>query len=100
MRRHLAGRWAVLFLVVLLGYFAFEEAIHTVHHLFEPDGSALCVVLSATQHVTGTLTYVATPYPPVVATDWPTVSGTEQLPPASRDFGPHEGRAPPSSPSA
>lgn len=97
--RRLTERWALLFLVVLLGYFVYEAAIHSVHHLFEPDGGARCTVLAATQQVTGTLTDVGVLCPPIEMTESPTATGAEQLLPA-RDFGPHEGRAPPSSPSA
>src|SRR2546428_13695617 len=99
MRPHRAGRWAVLSLALLLCCVSAEAAIHSVHHLFAPDGGASCVVLSASQHVAGTLTDVAVLCPPIQAAESPPAAGAYQGLPV-RDLGPHAGRAPPSPPPA
>src|SRR5207302_2386418 len=43
---------AALVLAVLLGVSGLEAAIHSVHHLADPESGQSCRVLSATQHVT------------------------------------------------
>jgi hypothetical protein len=41
--------------VLVLGTVTLGIAVHSVHHLLEPEKSAECVVFSASQHVSGTL---------------------------------------------
>ena len=93
------GRQAVvLSLGLLVGSFGLESAIHSVHHLSDPQAAATCVLFSASQHAPGTC--AATP--DAGAPTW-----TAQ-PSATFDAGPirrlqafhaHEGRAPPVLPS-
>jgi hypothetical protein len=95
-----AGRRAlVLALVAVLTVLAFETALHSIHHLDEPDGGASCLVLSATAQVND----VSPPAvdagisPPASAR----IAGTSPaaLPPLRLIRAP-EGRAPPVSRSA
>jgi Na+/glutamate symporter len=48
-------RTTALGLVLALGTFTFGIAVHSVHHLSEPEKSADCLVFSASQQVSGTL---------------------------------------------
>jgi hypothetical protein len=48
-------RTTALGLVLALGTFPFGLAVHSVHHLSEPEKAADCLVFSASQHVSGTL---------------------------------------------
>jgi predicted membrane protein len=48
-------RTAALGLALGLGIFTFDLAVHSVHHLSEPENAAECLVFSASQHVSGTL---------------------------------------------
>jgi hypothetical protein len=55
-------------LVLLLGVFVCESAIHSAHHLRDPQQAARCPLLSASQHLTGTTASVTTPdVPPPVS---------------------------------
>jgi hypothetical protein len=49
-------RTTALGLVLVLGTFTFGIAVHSVHHLSEPEKATECLVFSASQHVSGTLT--------------------------------------------
>jgi hypothetical protein len=49
-------RTTALGLALALGTFTFGIAVHSVHHLPEPEKAADCLVFSASQHVSGTLT--------------------------------------------
>jgi hypothetical protein len=46
-------RTAALGLTLVLGTFTFETAIHSVHHLLEPERAGTCLMFSASQHMTG-----------------------------------------------
>jgi hypothetical protein len=48
-------RTTALGLVLVLGTFTLGIAIHSVHHLLEPEKAGDCLMLSASQHVSGTL---------------------------------------------
>jgi hypothetical protein len=48
-------RVAIFGLVLVLGTFTFGTAIHSVHHLSEPQKAVECPVFSASQHVSGIL---------------------------------------------
>jgi hypothetical protein len=48
-------RTTALGLVLVLGIFTFGIAVHSVHHLLEPEKAADCLVFSASQHVSGAL---------------------------------------------
>ena len=98
-----AGRWRrpalLAVLAVLVALFGVESAVHSAHHLSDPQGAASCVLFAASQHdesagapalVTVTVTQTIEHSPPhVVAEIRPLLA-----------FGAHEGRAPPVSPSA
>lgn len=90
-------RKLALALVLLLAIFAFENGVHSVHHLNDQDRGAQCVVASASQHVAGT------EVDGVRAADAPAPAEPALVPPvriirSARSLGPHEGRAPPVSP--
>jgi hypothetical protein len=46
-------RVLALAFVAILTVLAFETALHSVHHLDEPDAGASCPVLTATSHASG-----------------------------------------------
>jgi hypothetical protein len=48
-------RVASFALVLVLTTFTFGTAVHSVHHLSEPQKAAECPVFSASQHISGTL---------------------------------------------
>lgn len=91
-RRNLA-----LALVLLLAIFAFENGLHSVHHLNDQDRGESCAVASASQHVAGTevegsLTAAApAPAEPIRVASVRVIR-------SARSLGPHEGRAPPVAP--
>jgi hypothetical protein len=92
-------RTGVLLLAVILGFFSFELAFHSVHHVGDPQGAASCHVLSASQHVGGAFAdppSLSAPAPP--ATMAASVYDDRILP--VRFVRPDEGRAPPAIPSA
>jgi hypothetical protein len=90
-------RKLALALVLLLAIFAFENGVHSVHHLNDQDRGEQCVVASASQHVAGT------EVDGVRAADAPAPAEPALVSPvriirSARSLGPHEGRAPPVSP--
>jgi len=93
LRRH-AKEAATLALALAIALFAVEAAVHSVHHLSDPDAAARCLVLSASQHLEGTcleLPVVAVPAPtqhPVLVDDVPSIALSER-------FRSDAGRAPP-----
>jgi disulfide bond formation protein DsbB len=46
-------RAAVIGLVLLLALFAFEDALHSVHHGFDPKQAETCTIAAASGHVSG-----------------------------------------------
>lgn len=94
------GRPAVsLALALFVGLFGLESAIHSVHHLSDPQAAASCALFSASQHaqgadvptvVTGVPTWTSDPAPAI---------GHERTGPLQA-IRRHEGRAPPVLPSA
>jgi len=91
-RRNLA-----LALVLLLAVFAFENGVHSVHHLNDQDRGEHCAVASASQHVAGTeVAGALTAESPARAE--PTLTLGVRVIRSARSLGPHEGRAPPVSP--
>jgi hypothetical protein len=88
------GRVAMFGLVLALGTFTFGTAIHSVHHLSEPQKAAECPVFSASQHVTGTLAEHCDLYAPTLAiTRAP--HDMYDAPPFTPCFQPAQPRAPP-----
>ena len=93
------GRQAVvLSLGLLVGSFGLESAIHSVHHLSDPQAAATCAVFSASQHAPGTC--AATP--DAGAPTWtaqPSATFDAEPIRSLQAFRAHEGRAPPVLPS-
>jgi hypothetical protein len=89
-------RWAVVVtLALLLCVFAFEHALHSVHHGFDPKQQEECTVAAASAHLAA-----------VQGDDFglsslvlPVIGRTDAAPPGStptRFLSPDQGRAPPS----
>ncbi len=97
--RRRCTKTAVLALVLIVGVFSLETAIHSVHPPSEQDTAAACAVLSASHHLAGASVDV----PDVGAPAWTEyvspVIDADSIPPLPL-FHPHEGRAPPITPSA
>ena len=93
-------RALALAIVMILGLFAFENGVHSVHHLNDLRhlddlrSGAICQVAAATAHVAGTLVDGLTPehlvLPSPVRLVLPQHLSLEALSPAA-----HQGRAPP-----
>jgi len=49
--RRSRGRTLAVGLVLVLGVFALESAVHSVHHLTDPEAQGTCPVLSGSQHL-------------------------------------------------
>jgi hypothetical protein len=82
-------------LALLLCVFAFENALHSVHHGFDPQQQEECTVAAASAH----LAAVQVDDPGLSAIVLPVVGQAEAAPPAStptRFLSPDQGRAPPS----
>jgi hypothetical protein len=89
-------RVAVFALVIVVSSFTFATAVHSVHHLSEPQKAAECPVFSASQHVTGTLAEPSALFvPPIAITT--TSAGACEAPAAIVCFQPAQPRAPPAS---
>jgi hypothetical protein len=52
------ARATALALALILGFVAFETAIHAAHHVAEPPGTVHCQLFAGTQHVTAALASV------------------------------------------
>jgi hypothetical protein len=92
---HRPRRALVVTLAVLLCVFAFENALHSVHHGFDPKQQEECTVAAASAH----LAAVQVDDPGLSSVMLPTVGRAEAAPPAStptRFLSPDQGRAPPS----
>jgi hypothetical protein len=80
--------------VLILGLFAFESGVHSVHHLNNPQSRAACSVAAATVHVAGTPVDGMLPEPVVLPSqEWLVL----QQPPnfEALSLAVHQGRAPP-----
>jgi len=90
-------RSLALSLVLLLAIFAFENGVHSVHHLSDQGRGEHCAAALASQHVAGTepdgLLSAASPAPAE-----PAMIAPVRVIRSARSFSPHEGRAPPVSP--
>jgi hypothetical protein len=89
-------RGAALSLTLIIGLFAFNTAIHSVHHFFQPQQRAKCPLFSTSQHATGTpadVDAVALGAPHLVAENAP-VPASEAIP-SRRFLRPAQERAPP-----
>lgn len=87
-------RAVVVMLALLLCVFAFENALHSVHHGFDPQQREACTVAAASAH----LAAVQVDDPGLSAVVLPVVGRAEAALPAStstRCLSPDQGRAPP-----
>ena len=85
----------VVALTLLLCVFAFEHALHSVHHGFDPKQQEECTVAAASAH----LAAVQVDDPGLSSVVLPVIGRTDAAPPAStlaRFLSPDQGRAPPS----
>ena len=87
-------RTTALGLVLVLSTFTLGIAVHSVHHLSEPEKAAECLVFSASQHVSGTLADPCDVHAPflTVRTASP---GAGDVPTLTLRFRPDLPRAPP-----
>ncbi|HEY7653402.1 MAG TPA: hypothetical protein VIG07_11310 [Methylomirabilota bacterium] len=87
-------RVTALALSLTLGVFTLETAVHSVHHLTDPETAATCPVLSSSQHLSwGEAQATATDALPLCVAPAPLL-WTEDAP-QSPIYRPHQGRAPP-----
>jgi hypothetical protein len=92
--RRSRGRVIALGLSLALGVFSLELAVHSVHHLAEPETAATCPVLTGSQHLSwGEAQAAAADAPPLCVAPAPLLRA-EDAPP-SLLYRPHQGRAPP-----
>jgi hypothetical protein len=89
----------VLVLALALGFVSVEVAVHSVHHMGDPEGAASCQVLSASQHVDGAIENPSNLCAPPAVPAALVPSAHDQIP-SARFSHPDEGRAPPATPSA
>jgi fumarate reductase subunit D len=85
----------VVALTLLLCVFAFEHALHSVHHGFDPKQQEECTVAAASAH----LAAVQADDLGLFSVVLPVIGRTDAAPPAStptRFLSPDQGRAPPS----
>src|SRR6058998_4115799 len=93
------GRRAAVFsLGLLVGLFGLESAIHSVHHLSDPQAAAACALVSASQHAPATCAATPDAGAPTWTTRPSATFDAEAIRPLQA-FRPHEGRAPPALPS-
>jgi hypothetical protein len=86
----------ILALCLLFALFGLESAIHSVHHLSDPQSAASCALYSAFQHAPGAVAAAADAGAPTWAVEPATPPDIERVRPLQA-FRPHEGRAPPAS---
>jgi hypothetical protein len=92
--RRLARRTRILCLVLLLTLFAFENALHSVHHGFDPKEAGRCTLAMASTNLSA-VTVDGVGRTPIVlaAAGHAVLPGGSPLP--TRWLGPDQGRAPP-----
>jgi len=92
--RRRAWHRSVFALALLVAVFGFESAVHSVHHLSDPQAAESCALLSGSKHVE-----TASPALPDAGgplwTAAPALPVDGDLAPPLRGFRTHEGRAPP-----
>ena len=87
-------RVAMLALVLLLVFFAFEDGLHSVHHGFDRNAAASCAVAAVATQLSAT-TIDGVPTCDVIAPVGATIVPAGDLAVAVRLIGPDQGRAPP-----
>jgi hypothetical protein len=80
--------------VLILSLYAFSIAIHSVHHLFDPQQGTECPGFLASQHVTGTSAETWDLFAPSLAVEEPP-SGSFDTPTPTLVCRPNQPRAPP-----
>ena len=92
--RRFSRRTLVLCLVLLLTLFAFENALHSVHHGFDSTQADACTLAIASTHLSAvTVDTVVEPSIILAAAGHAPEPGRAPLP--ARRLGPDQGRAPP-----
>lgn len=90
----LRGRAIAGALVLTLSLFAFETAVHSVHHLADPESGANCPVFSGSENLSrGAVELISLDRPPLTASDAPLLR-SESKPRSQLDRS-SWGRAPP-----
>jgi hypothetical protein len=84
----------VVALVLLLGVFAFENALHSVHHGLGAKQSGECTIAAAAAHLAAVTDDVAVAPSVILAAAGPPPESPVAEPPL-RLIGPSQGRAPP-----
>jgi len=88
------NRVIVLGLSLALGVFTLETAVHSVHHLTDPETAAMCPVFSSSQHLSwGEAQAAAVDAPPLCVDPTPPLQAEDAQ--QSLTYRPHRGRAPP-----
>ena len=87
------GKATAISLALLLDFVAFESALHSVHHLSDPEEAAQCYVLAVSQHLTGVGAETPEVSTQLLAVEPPAPAGTERS--LRNLFRPDFGRAPP-----
>jgi hypothetical protein len=88
------GRVIALGLSLALGVLTLETAVHSVHHLADPETAANCAVLSGSQDLSwGEAQAIAADAPPLCVAPAPLLQAEDA--PQSLIYRPHRGRAPP-----
>ena len=82
-------------LALVLGVFAFENALHSVHHGFDPAGAMGCAIAAASAHLTATTVDSVTAADHVALAAEDRVLKPELTGPHCRVRCPDQGRAPP-----
>jgi hypothetical protein len=85
---------SVFALALLVAVFGFESAVHSVHHLWDPQAADSCTLLSGSNHVDTASPAVPEAGGPLWAAT-PAVPVDGNVAPPLRGFRTHEGRAPP-----
>ena|SRR5690242_6677399 len=92
--RRSPGRAVALGLVLVLGVFALESAVHSVHHLTDPEAQGACPVLSGSGHLSWGEVEVADTRGPLLCESTAPPLWLAAAPRWSIHR-PHQGRAPP-----
>jgi hypothetical protein len=88
------GRVIALGLSLALGVFTLESAVHSAHHLAEPETAQTCSVLTGSQHLSwGEAPTAAADAPPLRVGPAPFLRAEDA--PQALICRPHQGRAPP-----
>jgi hypothetical protein len=93
-----AWKVSIFSLALLLALFGLESAIHSVHHLSDPEAAASCALFASSQHVPGASSPSPEARVPLWTAEPSQAADAERIRPLW-SFRSHEGRAPPALPS-